>query len=84
MPSDEEIARKATDMQKRARDVPLMQIPGYMEWSERKLDARESEALIAHMDAQAMWLLPEAVESVSTDIFDEMLEELKAEIDDFE
>jgi len=80
MTSDEEIARRSVDRQNRARDVPLIQIPGYMEWSQRKLAEGESEALIAHLDATSIWLLPEEVESTSTGVFDEMLEELKAEI----
>jgi hypothetical protein len=80
MPSDEDIARRSLDLQQRARDIPLTQIPGYMAWSEYKLAQGESEALIAHLDATSMWLLPEDVETVSTSDFDEMLDDLKTEI----
>ncbi|WP_182869992.1 hypothetical protein [Stieleria mannarensis] len=82
MPSDEEIARRSLDLQKRARDVPLTQIPGYMEWSKQKLADGVSDALIAHLDATSMWLLPEDVNSVSTDDFDEMLDDLKSTAED--
>ena len=82
MSSDEEIARRSLDLQKRARDIPLTQIPGYLEWSKQRLAEGESAALIAHLDATAMWLLPEDVDSVSTDDFDEMLNDLKSTIED--
>jgi hypothetical protein len=81
MPSDKEIARRSLDLQKRARDYSLLEIPGYMEWSEGKLAEGGNEAFLAHLDATSMWLLPEELNSVSTDDFDEMLEDLKTAID---
>jgi len=81
MPTDEEIARRALDLQARARDIPLGQIPGYMEWSNQRLKEGESAAFIAHLDATCMWLVPEEIDSVSTEDFDEMLAELKDELD---
>jgi hypothetical protein len=59
MSDDREIARRSLDLQARARDYRLVDIPGYMQWSQRKLAARESQALIGHLDATSMWLLPE-------------------------
>jgi hypothetical protein len=43
---DREIARRALDYQARARDYPLLQVPGYKAWSDRKLDGGESDALM--------------------------------------
>jgi hypothetical protein len=59
MPDDREIARRALDFQARAKDYPLITIPGYMDWSKRKLDEGVSPALIANLDARGMVLLPE-------------------------
>lgn len=84
MPSDEEIARRSLDLQQRASDVPLIQMSGYTEWSEQKLAAGVSPALIANLDARSMWLLPEEVATVSTDIFDELLNDLRGENGDDE
>jgi hypothetical protein len=58
MPDDREIARRALDYQARAKDYPLMTIPGYMDWSKRKLDEGVSPALIANLDARAMCSSP--------------------------
>ena len=78
---DREIARRSADFQARGRDFRLVDIPGYMEWSQRKLEEGESEALIAHLDATSMWLRPEEVEKVSEVVFEEMLKDLRTEID---
>lgn len=78
---DREIVQRAVDLQKRGRDYRLMDIPGYMEWSRRKLDVGESDALIAHLDATSMFLLPEDVSKVTDAEFDGLLEELHREFD---
>ena len=77
MPDDQEIARRALDFQARARDYALGSIPAYQEWSKRKLNEGESPALIANLDARAMWLLPEQVAGVSEADFEELLADLK-------
>jgi hypothetical protein len=74
---DREIARRAVDLQARGRDYRLVDIPGYMAWSRRKLDAGESDALIAHLDATSMFLLPEDLPKVTDADFDELLEDLQ-------
>lgn len=51
-------------------------IPGYVEWSHRKLAEGASAALIAHLDAMCMWLLPEEVQRVTESDFESLLEEL--------
>jgi len=79
---DREIARRALDYQARVRDYPLMKVPGYMTWSKRKLDEGESEALIAHLDATSMGLLPEELEEVTEAVFEEFLQELKSSIEE--
>ena len=77
MPDDREIARRALDYQARAKDYPLMTIPGYMEWSKRKLDEGVSPALIADLDARGMVLLPEEIADVRESDFEEPLADLK-------
>jgi hypothetical protein len=77
MPDDREIARRALDYQARVKDYPLMSIPGYMEWSKRKLGEGESPALIAHLDAMGMGLLPEEIADVGESDFEELLADLK-------
>lgn len=77
MPDDREIARRALDYQARAKDYPLMTIPGYMDWSKRKLDEGVSPALIANLDARGMVLLPEEIADVRESDFEELLADLK-------
>ena len=77
MPDDQVIARRALDLQARARDYALVSIPAYQEWSKRKLNEGESPALIANLDARSMWLLPEEVAGVSESDFEELLADLK-------
>ena len=79
MPDDREIARRALDFQAKGRDFRLLDIPAYRNWSKRKLKEATSEALIAHLDATSMWLLPEEVDKLDEEVFDEMLEELQDE-----
>ena len=81
MEDDHEIARRATDIQKRARDYRLVDLPGYMEWSRRKLAEGESKALIAHLDATGAWLLPEEAANMTESDFEELLAELKTELE---
>ena len=80
MADDQEVARRALDLQARARDYALVSIPAYQEWSKRKLNEGESPALIANLDARGMWLLPEEVAGVSESDFEEMLADLKSTI----
>ena len=77
MPNDRDIARRSLDWQARAKDYALVSIPAYREWSRRKLEQGESPALIAHLDAMSMWLLPEEVPHVSESEFEELLADLK-------
>ena len=76
---DREIARQAIDLQARGRDYRLLDIPGYVEWSRGKLDAGEFEALIAHLDAMSMFLLPEELTKVIEGDFEELLEDVREE-----
>lgn len=80
MTSDRDIARHAADLRERARDVGLVEIPVYTRWSERKLREGDSPALIAHLDAMSMFLLPEDIASVTEAEFDELLEDLRGEL----
>ena len=82
MANDKEIARQVLDFQARARDYRLMNIPGYMEWSKRRLREGVSEELIAHLDASSMILLPEDLATIGEQVFEELLQELESEIND--
>jgi hypothetical protein len=79
MATDREIAERAKDLQTRARDYSLCEIPGYSAWSKKKLALGESPAFIANLDAGCMWLLPEDVAEVSESDFEEMLADIKAQ-----
>jgi len=81
MEQDREIAHRVLDLQARARDVGLVEIPAYEQWSKRKLLEGESPALIAHLDAMSMFLLPEEVATVTEDEFEELLDELRTELE---
>lgn len=76
MTTDREIALRAQRLQKSGRDVPLMELAGYMEWSKGKLNDGTSPALIAHLDSLSMFLLPEDDQTVSIDVYEELLAEL--------
>jgi hypothetical protein len=81
MPDDHEIARRSLDFQARARDHRMTDLPGYMEWSERRLAEGESDAFIAHLDATSPCLLPEDAAKMSAKDYDEMLADLKADLE---
>lgn len=66
--------------EREARDYRMFDLPGYLAWSERKLEEGVSETLLAHLDAMGMILLPEELAEVSEDDFEEMLAELEAEL----
>lgn len=84
MTSDQDIARRAIRFQNEAKEYRLFDLPGYSQWSKGKLDAGESESLIANLDSVTMTLLPEDVRSVGRADYEEMLEELKRELQIFE
>ncbi len=54
-----------------------------MAWSQRKRAAGESPAFIAHLDATSAWLLPEDAAKMTEKDYDEMLEELKEDLERF-
>ena len=77
MSDDREIARRNLDYQARGREYALVGIPAYTVWSARKLEAGESLAFIAHLDAMTMCLLPEEVAQVGESEFEELLADVK-------
>lgn len=79
MLTDREIALSSLDLQARGRDFALVEIPAYVVWSGRKIGEGESPALVAHLDSIAMFLLPEEVGTITDDIFEELLADLKEE-----
>jgi hypothetical protein len=61
-----------------AIDYRLVDVPGYLKWSERKLAEGGNEALIAHLDATGMFLRPEEFGKITEADFEEMLDDLRA------
>jgi hypothetical protein len=84
MASDREIAAQVADMQARGRDYALVNVPGYSEWSEQKLEEDVPPALIAHLDAMSMFLLPEELDEDHLAEFEELLSDLRDTIGDGE
>jgi len=58
-------------------EVPLVSVPGYMEWSERKLGEGESPVLISSLDARAITVRSEDAAELDESYFDGLLEELR-------
>lgn len=77
---DREIARRAADRQAREKDYRMTDLPGYIQWSERKLDEGEPEVLIAHLGATSAWLLPEEAAAMTEADFEELLASLKMDL----
>jgi len=61
-------------------DVRLVDIPGYVEWSNKKLESGGSADVIANLDSICMWLAPEEVGSIPPSEFDEIYQEVLEEI----
>ena len=80
MTTDRDIAIRALHFQANSREYPLITLPAYERWSKQKLADGESEALIAHLDAIAVVGLPEEMDRVGPETFEEMLAELKSDI----
>jgi hypothetical protein len=80
MPDDRETARHALDLQERSKDYRIVDLPGFMEWSRRALAKGVSDALIAHLDATSLWLLPEEAAKMTETDYDKLLDELKVEL----
>lgn len=79
MEEDAEIARRVLGLQTSARDIRLVEMPAYEQWSKRKLQEGESPALIAHLDAMSMFLLPDEAAAVTEDVFEALLDDLRTE-----
>ena len=77
MPSDREIAERASRLAEHGRDYSFVEIPSYREWARAKLREGESAAFIAHLDAMAMFLLPHELGEVGVEEFEELLADLE-------
>ncbi len=77
MADDREIAKRTLDLQARARDFRILDLPGYMAWSKRKVAEGELPGFIAHLDATSAWLLPEQAANMTECDYEEMLQDLK-------
>ena len=63
-------------------DIRIVDIPGYMEWSNKKIESGGSADLIANLDSTCMWLSPEEINEVTINDFEEMYQELVDELDE--
>ena len=57
-------------------ELRMMDLPGYMEWSQRRLDG--NEAYIAHLDATRILVRREDLGTHTDAFFDQMLADLSA------
>ena len=57
--------------------VPLVSVPGYMEWSERRLEAGESPILMASLDGQTVEVGSDGGMELDESYFDGILESLR-------
>lgn len=62
------------------REYRLMDLPGYMDWSERKLKDGAPQALMAHLDAASALLRPSDLSEISSSYFDSLLKDLELEL----
>ncbi|WP_153233252.1 hypothetical protein [Glaciimonas soli] len=51
-----------------------------MAWSERQPSEGASEALIAHLDATSMWLLPKEIDTIGVAEFEELFTGVKIQM----
>lgn len=71
----------SNDGKEQAKDIPMVDIPGYMEWANRMLDEGKSTILIAHLDSTSMCLLPEEIGEITENQFNKMLIDLEEEFE---
>ena len=74
---DEEIARRALQLQNEGREYSLFELHGYAEWASRKILQGESPATMAHLETIGLFMRPEEATAASETLFEEMLDELK-------
>lgn len=75
--SDEEIARRALQLQNNGREYSLFELNGYAEWAAGKIHQGESPATMAHLESIGMFMRPEEATAADESLFEEMLDELK-------
>ncbi|MCI5165721.1 MAG: hypothetical protein D3903_06400 [Candidatus Electrothrix sp. GM3_4] len=80
MSSDEDIARRSIEMQNRAKDYSLCELPGYWEWCKKKQTQGIPQDIIMHLDSMCMWLLPEDAQKINESAYEEFLEDLLEEL----
>jgi len=78
---ERERVRRNLDWQARAREYRLPDLPGYMDWSTRKLSEGASPAYIAHLDTTTAWLLPEEAEERNQEDYEALLDDLIEELE---
>jgi hypothetical protein len=61
-------------------DIRIVDIPGYLEWSNKKIESRGSPDIIANLDSNCMWLSPEEINEVTEEDFEEMYQKIAEEI----
>ncbi|QNA85260.1 hypothetical protein G4G27_15580 [Sphingomonas sp. So64.6b] len=75
--SDEEIARRALQLQNDGREYSIFELHGYAEWSSRKIHQGESPATMAHLESIGLFMRLEEATAADESLFEEMLDELK-------
>lgn len=81
MVDDQEIAKKAERIRIEGKDYAMVEIPDFMEWCEKKSSAGCTEAVIDHMLATSMFLLPEELKEVNENDFEEIYQNILSDFD---
>lgn len=80
MKSDKEIAINSINTQKNARDYRLCDLPNYAEWSKKKESQGFPVEIMMELDTNCMFLLPEKINEIDNNCFDEFLMDLLEEM----
>ena len=84
MTDDREIARRALDWGKRARNFRVVDLPGYDDWRRKKVAEGEPAENLERVDESCIFLLPEEASKVTEDDFEEFLADARAESEAFD
>ncbi len=61
-------------------DIRIVDLPGYMNWSNEKLDSGGSADVIADLDSTCIWLSPDEISGITVQDFEEMYQEIIEDI----
>ena len=71
----------SADFDHKYKPVKISHLPGYSEWSQKKLDSGVLPDTIAYLDSLQTWLRPEDISKVTEEDFEEYLEEVEDQLE---